>query len=366
LGADANKNRTVRQAPPFSRAGRALRGALAAAALLLAPLAGPAARAQDAGGATELKFGTLAPDNTPWSDILKSFKKNLQKATQGKVRVKLYLNGVLGDEAAMLQKMKFGQLTGGGFSTGGISTVVPALQIFEVPFLFDDDDEADYVMDNVLLDDMRAACEEKGLYLYIWAVNGWLDFGSKDRPLLGLDDLRGAKAFMQETDVQRAFWEAVGASPVPLPVPDVLSGLQRGMITCYTSTPIFASAAQWFTQTKHWTRSHQSYQPAAVVFDLKWWQGLPDDLRKTIISFGPDLQKAARKDVRGIDADILTEFKKSGIEIHDLSPDSRTALKKACERVPADLVKAGDFKQETFDKVVKALADLRAKKGSKG
>src|SRR5476651_1609359 len=103
-------------------------GLLATAALLV-PAPRPVAADDEP---IELKFGTLAPDNTPWSDILKNFKKNLQKATQGKIKVMLFLNGGLGDEAAMLQKMKFGQLTGGGFSTGGISTVVPALQIFEI------------------------------------------------------------------------------------------------------------------------------------------------------------------------------------------------------------------------------------------
>ncbi len=329
---------------------------LGAAALASAPAA---ARAQ---APAELKFGTLAPDNTPWSDILKNFKRNLQKETQGRVRVKLYLNGVLGDEAAMLQKMKFGQLTGGGFSTGGISTVVPELQIFEVPFLFTSDDEADHVMDNVVLEDMRAACRARGLYLYIWAVNGWHDLGSKEKPLLSLADLRGAKAHMQETDIQREFWKAVGASPVPMPVPEVLTGLQSGMVTCFTSTPIYAAAAQWTTQTRHWTDSNHIYQPAAVVFDLNWWNGLSDDLRKTILSFAPELQKAARNDVRGIDEELFAEFRKMGIQIHPLPPQNREELKQATAGVAAELIKAGVFKQELYDKVVKALADYRARK----
>ena len=334
-----------------------------AAAALLGPLA-PRAAAQDAPPA-ELKFGTLAPENTPWSDILTNFKKSVQKATKGKMKVRLFLNGVLGDEAKMLQAMRVGQLTGGGFSTGGISTVVPELQVFEIPFLFNDDDEADFVMDEVVLDDMRKACERKNLYLYIWAVNGWLDFGSKDRPIRGLKDLQGAKAFMQETDIQRAFWTAVGANAQAIPVPDVLAALQKGMITCYTTTPIFGSAAQWATQSKHWTIAHHVYQPAAVVFDLAWWNALSEENRKIILGFAPDLQKAARHDVRGIDEKILKDFKESGINVQTLPPEGRAELKKACEGVPAELVKSGVFKQELYDKVVKALSERRAKAGKK-
>lgn len=333
---------------------------LAAAALAVASLAVPAAQAQEAGGVTEIKFGTLAPENTPWSEILTNFKKNVQKATKGKVKVKLFLNGVLGDEAQMLQKMKIGTLTGGGFSTGGISTVVPELQLFEIPFLFNDDAEADFVMDSVVLEDMREACAKKNLYLYIWAVNGWHDFGSKDKPIMGIADLKGSKAFMQETDIQRAFWNAVGANPVAIPVPDVLGALQRGMITCYTTTPIFGSAAQWATQSKFWVDSNHCYQPAAVVFDLKWWNGLSEEYKKIISDFAPELQKAARKDVRGIDEELMETFKKDlKMDVRKLPPAGREELRKACEGVPAELVKAGVFKQETYDKVKKALEERR-------
>ncbi len=326
----------------------------------------PPAPAPATGGAGELKFGTLAPDNTPWSDILKNFKKQVQKETQGKLKVKLYLNGVLGDEAAMLQKMKFGQLTGGGFSTGGISTVVPELQVFELPFLFNDDEEADHIMDSVALDDMRAACEKRGLFLYIWAVNGWHDFGHKSKPLLSLDDLKGVKAHMQETDIQHALWSSLGANPVPLAVPEVLKALQTGMVECYTTTPIFSSAAQWFTQTKHWTDSNHIYQPAAVVFDKKWWDTLDPATQKTILGFGPDLQKAARKDVRGIDPELFEEFRKTGITVHTLPPDRREKLKQATAGIGDELVKKGVFSKELLEKVRKGLEEFRAKKGAKG
>ncbi len=312
----------------------------------------------------ELKFGTLAPDNTPWSDILKNFKKSVQKATQGRVKVKLFLGPVLGDEAAMLQKMKFGQLNGGGFSTGGISTVVPELQIFEVPFLFNDDAEADHIMDEVVLDDMRKLCEARGLFLYIWAVNGWHDLGCKDKAIERLADVKGMKAHMQETDLQHAFWAAVGANPVPLPVPEVLGGLQRGMVSCFSSTPIYASASQWFAECKHWTDSNHIYQPAAVVFDLKWWNGLSEDLRKTILSFAPEIQKAARNDVRGsLDKELMEKFRTdSQIAIHTLGPEAREEFRRACASVPKELIEKGIFTQELWDKVVKGLEDYRARK----
>jgi len=344
---------------------RGLACAMALAASLLVPAA--PARADDkpadapAAKSPELKFGTLAPDNTPWSDILKSFKKGLQKDTKGKLKVKLYLNGVLGDEAHMLELMKHGQLTGGGFSTGGISTRVPELQLFELPFLFDNDEEADWLMDEVVLEDMRKHCWDRGLYLYMWAVNGWLDFGHKKKALLTLADVKGESVYMQQTDIQKAFWNAVGANGKALSTPDVLGALQSGMVDGYASTPIFASATQWFTQTKHWVDSNHIYQPAAVVFDRAWWEGIDEPTKKTILSYAPELQKSARKDVRGIDEELFVEFKKAGISLQKLSPEARAELKKATENVGRELAGKGILPQALVDKAQKALAERRAK-----
>ncbi len=337
-------------------------------ALLLLP--GAAANAQE-----ELSFGTLAPDNTPWSDILKNFKKNVQKATKGRIKVKLFINGVLGDEPQMLQKMKFGQLTGGGFSTGGVSTVVPELQVFELPFLFQNNEEVDYVMDKICRQDMEKYCEQRGLFLYIWAENGWVDIGHKKKPIRSLADLKGEKMHMQETEIKKAFWTAVGASPIPLAVTDVLGALQRGTVDGFDTTPIFGSATQWTTETKYWTDSNHIYQPAAVVFDLKWWKALSEDDRKTILSFAEELQTAARRDVRteygpdgqpvkGLEKDLFDEFRKAKIEIIPLDATAREEFRVATLKVADEMIAKGVFSRDLYEKVSKAIEEFRAKKKS--
>jgi TRAP-type C4-dicarboxylate transport system substrate-binding protein len=351
--------------------GRFLAALACAASLLLASPGAARAQEKDGGGAPstkgpELKFGTLAPDNTPWSDILKNFKKGLQKDTKGKLKVRLYLNGVLGDEAHMLELMKHGQLTGGGFSTGGISTRVPELQLFELPFLFDNDEEADYLMDEVVLEDMRKYCWDRGLYLYMWAVNGWVDLGHKKKPLLSVADLKGESVYMQQTDIQKAFWNAIGANAKALSTPDVLGALQSGMIDGYAATPIFASATQWFTQTRHWTDSNHIYQPAAVVFERGWWEGLDEATQKTIQGYAEGLQKSARKDVRGIDAELFEEFKKAGITVHPLSPEARKSFQTATEGVARELIGRNILPAALVEKAQKALAAYREKRKAGG
>lgn len=309
-----------------------------------------------------LKFGTLAPDNTPWSKVLQNFKKAMEGESGGRVKVKIYLDGKQGDERNMLQKMRFGQLTGGGFSTGGMAAVVPELQILELPFLFESNEETDYIMDKVLFEDLRQVLEKKGLYLYCWAENGWLDIGNSVRAIHGPKDALGLKLFAQESDVNIETGRALGAHVQVLAVPEVLGALQTGLLNAVQTTPIFATGTQWFTQIKYWTDSDHIYQPAAVVFDLKFWQSVPDDLKQIMINHRDETQAHARKDVRGIDAELFQGFRERKIEIHKPTKEERDQLRKKTAGVADVLIKKGAFPKEWYERVTKALADFRARK----
>ncbi len=307
----------------------------------------------------ELRFGTLAPDNTPWSNILKDFKKRVQKDSKQRVKVKLFLGGSLGDERAMLEKMQYGQLTGGGFSTGGISTRVPELQILEIPFLFRDAREADYILDTVLLEYMTRRFADEGLFLYVWAENGWLDFGAKTKPLLRAGDCKGLKFFAQESDVQIAFYKAIGAPATTLPVTEVLNSLQTGMIEAYSSTPIYAAGAQWFTQTRFWLDSDHMYQPAAVVFQMEFWNKLPEDLKKIMLSYRDSLREQARKDVRGIDAELFKGFQEEGIKVEKLGAAEKQEFQELTSGVAEALLQKKVFSRDLWEKVTRALEEFR-------
>ena len=309
----------------------------------------------------EIKFGTLAPDGTPWSEVLQEFKRNIERDSGGRIKVKVYLNGVLGDEKAMLQKMRYGQLNGGGFSTGGISSVVPELQILELPFLFNDHEEADYVMDKVLYDDLSAALEKRGFKLWIWAENGWLDFAGK-RPIRSPGDLQASKVAMQESDVQLAMYEAFGVKAVPLPVPEILGALQTGMVDAYSGSPVFATAAQWFAYTDHWVDSDHIYQPAAVIFSKKVWDSLPADLQKLIDGYREKVTADARAAVREIDVELFEGFRENGIRVHEWAPGQRAMFRDAAWPAHAAMVERGAFSKEMLEKTYKALESFRARK----
>src|SRR6478736_3330163 len=95
--------------------------------------------------ATVIKIATVAPDGTAWMREMRAGADALKKRTEGRVEIKYYPGGVMGDEPSVLRKIKIGQLQGGAFTGGELSAIVKDAQIYSLPFLFKNQEEVDKV-----------------------------------------------------------------------------------------------------------------------------------------------------------------------------------------------------------------------------
>jgi tripartite ATP-independent transporter DctP family solute receptor len=335
-----------------------------AAALVLAALPAGAARAQDAAAAGPvLKLATVAPEGTPWADGIKQFKVMVEEKVPGKVTIRPFLNGALGDENETVQACQRGQIQGVGASAGALASVVPELSVLELPMLFRSAAEADHILDKVVLPDLEAAFRSRGLVLGFWSENGYRSFGTNYGFVKAPGDLKGHKMRSQESAVHIEMYRAFGASPVPIPVTEVLTSLQTGVIDGYDNTPLYAMAANWTEVTKYYSVTDHIYQPAAIVFNKAFFDGLPKDVQDTILSARGGLALQMRKEIRALHEVLLQNLGDMGVQLYRLTAAERAAFdapSKAAQQ--AYLAKASAGEKTLFDKIVKALATYRAGK----
>ncbi len=309
------------------------------------------------------KLATVAPDNTPWSEQLAAYKKRVESAAAGKVKVKPYLGGSLGDENLTVSECKRGAIQLWGGSTGALASVVPELALLELPYLFGNAEEADHVLDDVVFADFEKLLAQRGFVLLFWAENGYRSFGTKFGPVKSPDALKGKKMRSQESDVHIDTYRALGASPVPIAVTEVLNALQTGIVDGFDNTPLFAFAASWYQGIKHYTVTEHIYQPAAVLASKKWFDGLPPDIQKAIRGDPKTEAALGRKGVRAIGPDLLQNFAAAGIEVHALSAEEKAAFAKATEKVHDQFARGkGKSVAPLLKKVKAALAAMRAGK----
>jgi TRAP-type C4-dicarboxylate transport system substrate-binding protein len=223
--------------------------------------------------ATTFKIASLAPDGTSWMKEMRAGAEEIKKRTGGRVEFRFYPGGIMGNDRSVLRKMRVGQLHGGALTGGGVAMIYPEAQVYTIPFIFRDYAEVDYarqLMDPVLL----AGLKEKG-YISFGISEGGFAYLMSNSPVGGVDDLKGLKVWVPEGDeISRTAFEASGVSPISLPLTDVLTALQTGLIDTVASSAMGAIALQWHTRVKHLTYSPLMYLYGGMVVSAKQFEKL--------------------------------------------------------------------------------------------
>jgi TRAP-type C4-dicarboxylate transport system substrate-binding protein len=200
--------------------------------------------------ALTLKIATLAPAGTAWMNEMKQGADEIEKKTAGRVNLKFYPGGVMGNDASVHRKIRINQLQGGAFSSSGLGNVDTGIQALSLPMLFRSFDEVDRV--RAQMDDrIKAHMADNGFIVLGISEGGFARIMSS-KPIQSMEDIRASKVWIPEGDplVEETF-KAMGISAIPLPIADVFTGLQTGLIETIAATPTGALAFQWHSKIRH-------------------------------------------------------------------------------------------------------------------
>ena len=157
------------------------------------------------------------------------FAELVEEGTDGRIRIRVYPNGELGDEISVFEQMQFGGIDFARFSCGTLSQFVPEMEVLELPYLFRDADHMLRVLDGEIGDALMEAIGRTGLTGLSWFDAGARNFYTRT-PVDGLDGLSGMTIRVQESDFMCDIVRLLGVEPVQLAYSDVYSALQTGKI----------------------------------------------------------------------------------------------------------------------------------------
>jgi TRAP-type C4-dicarboxylate transport system substrate-binding protein len=228
----------------------------------LALLAGLAAQAS----ATDLKLATVAPEGSGWMKDLRAAAAQVRDRTGGRVNIKFYGGGIQGTDKKVLRKIRIGQLQGGVFTSNSVEERYPDIMVYGLPMLFNSQEEVDYVRQRM---DARltAGLDQAGFATYGFAGGGFA-YLLTGKPVASLADLRGQKIWVPEGDqTSYTAMEALKLSPVVLPITDVLTGLETGLLDIVATPPVGAIILQWYTKTRYVTNLPLTYTIGFLAID---------------------------------------------------------------------------------------------------
>jgi TRAP-type transport system periplasmic protein len=308
-----------------------------------------------------IKMATVAPEGSPWHDSVARIQKRWSEESKGRIVLRPFLGGRLGDENQTMAETRRGNIEMVGASVGAVGSLVPEVNMLELPYLFRSVEEADYILDKVILEDLEKIFEERGFKLLMWSENGFRHFGTKYGFVKSPTDMRGRKMRSQENRIHLSTYRALGALPVPIPTTESMPALQTGVVDGYDNTPLFAFAIGLHTQTKYWTVSDHIYQPGAILMNKKLFDSMPKDLQAILMKDRHQETVDSRAGIRALTPLLIQNLAAAGLEVHTLTPAEREAMAKSVKPVYDEFEKDAPPRTKALYKKVQAgLAKYRA------
>ena len=327
--------------------------------LATAVAASLAAIAPAAADGVEVRLATLAPDGSSWMKILGKGAAEIDKKTEGRVKVKYYAGGVQGDERDVVRKMNLGQLDGAAVMSVGLSMVDESIRVLELPRMFNTVEELDYVADKMWPYFVKKFAA-KGYKLGDRGDVGWIYFMSKSE-IKNVGSLKSSKVWMWGDDsIVRAMYKKLGVSGVPLGVPEVEPNLTTGRIDACYGSPLAAVALQWNTKVKYMTSLPMSYGIAATVIKIDAYNKVSAEDQALVQKISKGMQKTLRKQIRKDNESAKKQMERKGVKISETTPELLADFDKAAKDVWTEL--AGKvYSKDELQMVLKYRDEYRAK-----
>ena len=302
-------------------------------ALLGLTLPGGAETAQ-AKSANTIRLAMIAPRGSVVHREFKRLDKGIEKVTGGEWKVRVYPNGMAGDDTDVVRKMRVGQLDGGVLTTTGLSHIVRQVAVLDAPGTVNNYKQLEAVQRELgnEWDEMFRKAKTK---LIAWWEAGRYRLFSKG-PARNLAELRTHRAWLwPDSQVLKELWRATGVTGVPLSLNDVFGALQTGMVDLVVNTPVALVALRWHLNLDHVSQREAGVLLLGWVINKSTWDKIPEDARREIDKQVAKSARRYKKEARREDAKSYQILLKRGFTATKQKP----AEKAEWDKVEAEVRK---------------------------
>jgi TRAP-type C4-dicarboxylate transport system substrate-binding protein len=300
-----------------------------------------------------LKVATLAPEGTSWIRLFDSMRAEIEQATNGRVSVRMYAGGVMGNDADVLRKIHLGQVHIGGFSAEGTNLAYPQIQVLELPFLVDSYQKADKVRER-LRKEIETGFAHRGLVPLAILDQGYNAFYTKDRPVRRIEDAAGLKGPLLLGAVEEATLRALKITPIRFGVMESISALKSGMFNSQLVPAQWVLGTQEFTILKYINLPTMTYCPGSILIAKNVFGSLRAEDQGALRKISRKYETLFNKEARKAEQECYKAFQEYGMAMVQLDKPAEAPLRQATRPLWGNL--AGKVYSEKLLKAVIRVA----------
>lgn len=313
-----------------------------------------------AANAATLKIATVTPEGSDWMKEMRASAAEIEERTDGRVKIKYYGGGVMGNDAKVLGRIRIGALQGGAFTPTALTGIYPDLNLYGLPLIFESEDEAAYVRER-MDEQLREGLEEAGFVSFGFAAGGFAVIMS-NTPVSSLEDLKGKRVWVPEGDqISYASMKSLSLSPVTLPLTDVLTGLQTGLIDIVAISPIGALVLQWHTKIDYITDLPLVYTLGFMAIDRKSFAKLKAGDREIVREVMSETYEQFDRDNIVDNLEAREALLGSGIEPVAFDDGELARLRSMLLETNRILGREGKFSIEAYEQMLGYVEEYRQK-----
>jgi tripartite ATP-independent transporter DctP family solute receptor len=324
-------------------------GALAALTTLWLAAPGSAAAAEE----MVLKSADVHPDGYPTVEAVRWLGEELKKGTDGRLSIQIYPSMQLGGEKEMIEQAQVGALAMARVSVGPMGTLVPELNVFNLPYLFRDAAHMEKVIDGPIGEEMLQKLSDHataGLIGLAFMNAGTRNVYNSQRPIHTMADLSGLKIRTMGNPMFVDMMNAMGGNGVAMGYDQLINALQTGVVDgAENNYPSYATG-QHYRYAKFYSQTEHLMIPEILVFSKKIWETLSEEDRALVKKLGKEAQQKQRALWYAMEEKALADMKANGVEVVAITDKTpfQEAVKPVREKYGAqfaDLIKRIDETQ---------------------
>lgn len=268
---------------------------------------------QSSGGKHAITIGVGQPATHTYTLAFERFKAYAEEKSGGRLQISIHHSNQLGNEKEMQEQISVGSIQ--IMCTGTLVTYEPLLAIYELPYLFENRDQIKKFHQTQAVKDVAKKLESKNILLLGYFENGFRQITNSSRPINSPADVRGLKIRTPENPAQMETFKALGAVVTPMAMNELYGALQQRVVDGQENPLQNIATNKFYEVQQYMAITNHIYNSAYIIVGKKWYEGLPEDLRKIVTDGLKEVETWQMKTCEEIDVRYLGELKAAGMQV---------------------------------------------------
>ncbi len=280
-----------------------------------------------------IKFAFVQQMDNHWGAGAQKFAEVVSQKSDGKIKINLFGGGVLGGDIQTISSVNGGTVEMAMMGAGVLVGLIKEYVLFDLPFLFKDAREADTILDGPLGKQLMDRLPEKGLVGLSYWEHGFRSLTNNRRPVAKWEDVEGLKIRVIQAPLYIDMFNALGASAVPMPLPELYTALETGAVDGQENPLVSINSSKFHEVQEHLSTTRHVYNPLLVFFSKKVWDQLSADEQQLLMEAADEVKSYQRQVSRDMEAEVLDTLKSEGMTVTEVSEEERARMAEKLEPV---------------------------------